>query len=131
MFEVVPDGVTVMDTQNEDGSFTKYIAPPEPEQTPAPTQPPDPTLSYIDIGPFFDRFGSAKLPILMSGDPLVKALMADIQVRKWIDLKRPDVAQALDVLISKSLVTPALKTAILDTPISAEENMVLKKLYFS
>ena len=103
----------------------------DPTPTPSPTLAPDPTASYIDIGPFFDRFGTSKLPILMSADPLVKALMSDIQVRKWIDLQRPDVAQALDVLISKSLVTPTLKTAILDTPISSEENMVLRKLYFS
>ena len=91
----------------------------------------DPTAFLVDTGPFFDRFGTSKLPILMSADPLVKALMADIQVRKWIDLQRLDVAQALEVLISKSLITNELKMAILNTPVATEENRVLKKLYFS
>ena len=91
----------------------------------------DPTAFLIDTGPFFDRFGTSKLPILMSADPLVKALMADIQIRKWIDLQRPDVAQALDILVSKALLTPELKTAILEHPVEIEENRVLKKLYFA
>jgi hypothetical protein len=67
----------------------------------------------------------------MSSDLLVKALVSDIQCRKWIDLQRIDVGQAIDVLISKSLATAELKTAILTTPVSAVENMALRKLYFS
>ena len=117
-----------------DASFVEQCYPGDYEllpDAPEPTPEPDPTAFLIDTGPFFDRFGEAKLPLLMSADPLVKALMTDIQVRKWIDLQRPDVAQALAVLVSKSLITNELKTAILDTPVATEENRVLKKLYFS
>lgn len=91
----------------------------------------DPAEWLIDIGAFFDRFGASKLPILMSTDTTVKALVQDIQVRKWIDLERADVAQALDILAAKSLLSGAQKTAILTTPVSANENLALRKVYFS
>lgn len=86
----------------------------------------------IDIGPFFDRFGGAKMAVLTSTDPQVQALLTDITVRKWIDLQRPDVAAGIDLLIAKGItgVTGALKTAILTTPVSAEENRALRRLYF-
>ena len=90
------------------------------------------TQWLIDVGPFFDRFGAAKMPLLVSTNATVKALIADIQVRKWIDLKRPDVEQALDVLIALGItnMTTQLKAAILTTPVTAEENLALRKLYF-
>jgi hypothetical protein len=91
----------------------------------------DATEWLIDLGPFFDRFGAAKLPVLMSQDATVKAIMSDIQIRKWIDLKRADVAQTLAYIGSKvAEVTPDLQTAILTTPVAAVENAALKKLYF-
>ena len=101
---------------------------PEP---PAPT--PSPTDWLIDIGPFFDRFGAAKMPLLMSTNTTVQALVKDLQVRKWIDLQRPDVATGIDALIALGVpgMTAELKTAILTTPPTAEENFALKKVYFS
>lgn len=94
---------------------------------------PNPTEWLIDISPFFDRFGAAKLPVLASADATVRALVADLQVRKWIDLQRPDVGHGIDLLIAKAIdgVTPALKAAILDTPVAPDENLALRKTYFT
>lgn len=104
-------------------------------QTPPEIVPPAPLPDlaewFIDIGPFFDRFGAAKMPVLMSTDATVKAILADIQVRKWIDLQRADVITALTYVGSVvPSVTAALQTTILTTPVTAEENKALKKLYF-
>ena len=102
-----------------------------PESTPAPVV--NPTEWLINVGPFFDRFGPAKLAVLAHTDPLVQALVKDLQVRVWIDLQRPDVAQGIDLLISKNVpgVTAALKTAILTTPVAPDENLALRKTYFA
>ena len=103
---------------------------PEPEPA-APA--PDPTEWLIDVGPFFDRFGTAKLAVLSSSDAAVRALVTDLQVRKWIDLKRADVAQGIDLLISKSIpgLDAARKSAILTTPVQPVENLALRKDYFA
>ena len=91
----------------------------------------DPTTWFIDIGPFYDRFGAAKMAVLTSADAGVKAIMADIQIRKWIDLQRADVISSLAYVGSiVPAVDSALQTAILTTPVSAEENLALRKLYF-
>ena len=86
---------------------------------------------YIDIGPFFDRFGSAKMQVLTSSDPGVQAILKDIQVRKWIDLKIPEVSQSLAYVASKiPSVTQELQESILNTPVADNENLALRKLYF-
>ena len=86
---------------------------------------------YIDIGPFFDRFGSAKMQVLTSSDPGVQAILKDIQVRKWIDLKISDVQQSLIYVASKvPEVTEELQDYILNTPVADHENLALRKLYF-
>lgn len=105
----------------------EYTAPPAPE---APQ--PSPTAWLIDIGPFFDRFGVAKMAVLTSADTGVKAILSDLQVRKWIDLQRIDVAQGMAYVGSKvPAVTTALQYAILTTPVSADENLALRKQFFS
>lgn len=95
-------------------------------------QPVDTTTEwFIDLGPFFDRFDTAKMAVLTSADAGVKALVADIQIRKWIDLKRADVAAGLAYIGSVvPSLTPALQTAILTTPVAFEENLALRRLYF-
>jgi len=98
----------------------------------APTQPEPEWAWYIDIGPFFDRFGSAKMAVLTSADIGVQAILKDIQVRKWIDLRLPEVAQSLVYVGSKvAAVTPTLQSAILDAKPAPSENLALRKLYFS
>ena len=88
--------------------------------------------SLIDLGPFYDRFGDAKMAVLTSQDPGVKAIISDTQIRAWIDLSRPDVAAAISYIAT---VVPELTEAIqqnsLATPVSAEDNLVLRKTYFS
>ena len=101
---------------------------------PEPAAPaPDPTEWLIDVGPFFDRFGPAKMAVLSSSDATVRALVTDLQARKWIDLKRADVAQGIDLLISKSIpgLDAARKSAILNDPVQPVENLALRKAYFS
>ena len=87
---------------------------------------------YIDIGPFFDRFGAAKMPVLTSADVGVQAILKDIQVRKWLDLKLPEVTQSVQYVASKvDAVTPEIVDSILNTPVSENENLALRKTYFS
>lgn len=103
------------------------------EAAPAPPPPPDPAEWLIDIGPFFDRFGAAKLALLASTDATVRALVTDLQVRKWIDLQRPDVAQGIDLLVAMGVpgVTNALKWAVLTTPVEPHENLALRRTFFA
>ena len=90
------------------------------------------TAWFIDIGPFMDRFVTAKMAVLTSADVNVRAIIQDMMGRKWIDLKRGDVAQSLAYIGSVvAALTPAIQTAILTTPVAAEENLALRKLYFS
>ena len=91
----------------------------------------DPCLWLMDIGPFYDRFGPAKMAVLTSVDVGVKAILSDVSIRKWIDLQRADVASSLAYIGTKvPALTGALQTAILTTPVVAEENRALRKLYF-
>ena len=107
-----------------DAGIFEDVAPPPPA--------PNPTEWLIDVGPFFDRFGAAKMAVLTSTDAGVKAILADTQVRKWIDLQRADVAQSVAYIGTVvSAVTPALQTAILTTPVTPEENLALRKQFFS
>lgn len=86
----------------------------------------------IDVGPFFDRFGAAKMAVLTSVDIGVRAIIEDAKVRKWIDLRNASVPTSIDYLIAKvPTVTSELKSNILNTPVSAEENLALRKQYFS
>ena len=116
-------------------NFTGYAWTEAPYVQPSlPAEPlPEITQWFIDVGPFFDRFGAAKMALLVSANATVQALVKDLQVRKWIDLKRADVSQGIDALIALGVpgVTLALKTAILTTPVTAEENFALRRVYFS
>lgn len=93
----------------------------------------DPAAWLIDVGPFFDRFGAAKINILASANATVQALVRDLQIRKWVDLQRADVAAGIDALIALGVpgVDGALKTAVLTTPVRPDENEALRKVYFS
>lgn len=87
---------------------------------------------YIDVGSFIDRFGDAKMSVLLSDDVGVKTLLADINARKWVDLKNTSTIQIISYITTKvPQVTEELSEFILNTPVSPSENMVLRKLYFS
>lgn len=107
-----------------------YFAPLEPEEPP---KEPIPVFAfYLDIGPFFDRFGTKKLPVLVAAktDPLVGALIDDIKVRKWVDIQNEQVGQGLDILIQKGLITADDKAIIL-SPIQPEENLALRTQFYN
>jgi len=112
-----------------DWVLVEYVAPPVPVP---PTPPVDPTEWLIDIGPFYDRFGAAKMAVLTSADAGVKAIMSDVSIRKWIDLKRADVASSLAYIGTKvPAVDATMQSAILNTAVAPEENLALRKLYFA
>ena len=103
---------------------------------PAPTIPePQPAPAWewlLDVGPFFDRFGAARMAVLTSTDVGVQAILKDTQVRKWIDLKHPDVASSIAYIGTKvPALTSELQSAILNTPVAETENLAMRKLYFS
>ena len=99
---------------------------------PARPQPAAPWEWLIDIGPFFDRFGAAKMAVLTSADPGVQAIIKDVQIRKWLDLKLPELAQSVAYVGTKvPAVTSKVQGAILNTPVVPAENLALRKLYFS
>ena len=128
------DGATVINTINADEAFAELHYPGAwrvVEEAPAP-EPVSPTEWLIDIGPFFDRFGAAKMAVLTSGAPGVQAILKDVQIRKWIDLKLPEVAQSVAYIGTKvAAVTPEVRASILETPVAEYENLALRKLYFS
>lgn len=128
------DGSTVINTINADEAFAEQHYPgawrvvqeaPEPDAA-------NPVEWLIDIGPFFDRFGAAKMAVLTSADAGVQAILKDTQIRKWLDLSLPEVAQSVAYVGSKvPAVTAELQAAILTTPVAPYENLALRKLYFS
>ena len=110
-----------------DGSSFVAPLPPTTEPQPAPAW-----EWLIDIGPFFDRFGTAKMAVLTSSDAGVQAILKDTPVRKWLDLKLPEIASAVAYIGTKVPgVTPKLQQSILNTPVEEKENLALRKLYFS
>ena len=130
------DDQTVINTISADEAFAEQHYPGAWRVAEAQDEPalplPSPTEWLIDIGPFFDRFGAAKMAVLTSADAGVKAILADLQVRKWVDLKRADVATGLQYVGGAvPAVTPAVQSTILTTPVADAENLVLRKLYFS
>ena len=112
-----PEHLTA-DWRLEEISFAVAAQDVEPEPTPV-----DPALWRIDVGSFFDRFGNAKLSILASENAVVKAMITDASVRKYISLieRKDELTQMLGLL--QSLV-PGISldiTAILETePTEAE-----------
>lgn len=95
------------------GVFTAPTPPP-PSLVPAPEN-----TWWIYVGPFYDRFGAQKLPILASADATVQAIIKDSSVRKYIDLQRAEVAAVCDILVAKGFAIN--KTAILTTPVAAAD----------
>ena len=102
-------------------------------ETPEPPTPAAPVWEwYIDIGPFFDRFGAAKMAVLTSSDAGVQAILKDTQVRKWLDLRLPEIEQSVQYVASKvPELTAELQEQIVNTKPAEHENLALRKLYFS
>ena len=73
----------------------------------------------ISVGAFFDRFDPAKQQILASTDANIQAMVKDAQVRKFIDLQRPDLPLMLDYIIAAGYGIN--KALILNTPAAPSE----------
>lgn len=144
IYEIL-DGENVINTIVADAEFMqanhpdgKYREVPEP---PAPEPEPPVWEWYIDIGPFTDRLGNASAAIDLSTEPGVVVIRNDLARRKWIDLKDQRVIDALLYLsgqphpvlgaLATPLLTSAVVTSTLNTPVSEIENLALRKLYFS
>ncbi len=135
IYEILENGVVVntivadedfMLANYPDGNYREF------EQPDQPTVPVPIYEWLIDIGSFFDRFGAAKMAVLTSSDVGVQAIIKDTQVRKWLDLKLPEIASAVAYVGTKvPSVTQELQQSILNTPVEEKENLVLRKLYFS
>ena len=101
-------------------------------ETPEPPAPAPVWEWYIDIGPFFDRFGAAKMYVLTSADVGVQAIIKDTQVRRWLDLRLPEIEQSVQYIASKvPALTTELQDQIVNTKPAEHENLALRKLYFS
>ncbi|MFN3375246.1 MAG: hypothetical protein ACK40S_01665 [Burkholderiaceae bacterium] len=109
-------------------------------EPPAPPAPEPEWAWFIDIGPFTDRLGAASMAIDVSTDPKLVAIRSDFARRKWIDLKDPRVAGAVQYLagqahpvlgtLAQPLLTPAQAAVVLGTKPTPAENLALRKLYF-
>ncbi|MCO5354248.1 hypothetical protein [Acidovorax kalamii] len=96
----------------------------------------DPRLWWVDVGPFYDRFGPDALAIAASDHGACKAVQTLTGVRKYIDLKDLRVATMIDMLIATAQpaaqpwapgsgpMTPEKKAAILTTPTTEYERHI-------
>jgi hypothetical protein len=114
-----------------------------PPSAPVAPMPPE-YLWYMDQGDFLDRFGPAiAMAILTSTDLVVQALFKNITVRKWVDLAREDVMNAVNYIAGATIpglgtistpiagMTAALANTVLTTQPTPKEQRTTVKLYFS
>ncbi len=80
---------------------------------------------HIEVGAFYDRFGAARIPVLACPYSDVQAMIRNTQVRKFIDLKRADVAQFVAYVATKvSELTAEIQAAVLATETTEDERYV-------
>ncbi len=85
----------------------------------------DPRYHWIDVGPFMDRFGAKAVAIAGSSDATVRGMVMLMQPRKYIDLKRQDVADFVGILhAGKGLITEIEAQAILSLKTTEEERHI-------
>ena len=106
------------------------------EPVPVPPAEPDPRLWWMDVGPFYDRFGADVVAIAASDNGACKAVQTLTGVRKYVDLKDPRIGQMIDMLIATAQpaaqpwapgsgpMTLEKKAAILTTPTTEYERHV-------
>lgn len=107
--------------EHDNGTIERvsYTPPPEPVVT---TPVSDPRIWWVDVGPFFDRFGTHKYAILADQAPVVQALIKDCSVRKYIDLQRVDLPTGLAMLVDAGHAIDV--QAILTAPTTDDERHV-------
>lgn len=135
-YEIIENAV-VVNTIMADEAFTlanfaegTYRAVPEPPAEP------DPRLWWLDVGPFYDRFGADAIAIAAGDNGACKAVQTLTGVRKYVDLKDPRIGQMIDMLIATAQpaaqpwapgsgpMTVEKKEAILTTPTTEYERHV-------
>ena len=99
----------------------------------------DPRLLWLDVGPFYDRFGADALAIAASNHGACKAVQTLTGVRKYIDLADPRIGAMIDMLIATAQpaaaafapgsgpMTAAKKAAILN-PVTTEHERHVRGL---
>ncbi|NVM80054.1 hypothetical protein FHW83_005899 [Duganella sp. SG902] len=113
LFTKVPDNVTAGSLFNS-GTWDIYEPPIELPPNPLTWASAAPEYFWIDVGPFFDRFGAKALAITRSEDADVRGLVTLLLPRKYIDLKRSDLPQLVGILQAKGLITVAELAAALN-----------------
>ena len=101
------------DQRFTDAGKTLYVPGPD-VQAPASWDLAPAEYFWIDVGPFFDRFGTKAIDIMSSTDPLVDGMVKMTFPRKYIDLKRADLPQLVGILVSKGIITQSLATTVLN-----------------
>jgi hypothetical protein len=111
--------------------------------TVAPVATPPVYLWYLDVGAFFDRFGPAMLPALMSADAVLQAIIKNMQSREWVDLQNPQVAAAVAYMNGATVpglgtisapiagMTDALASTIMTTLPTAQEQFATVTKFFT
>lgn len=84
----------------------------------------DPQYRWIDVGPFFDRFGAKALTITSSTDPVVQGLVTLILPRLYVDLTRSDLPQMVGLLALKGLIKPEDMAVVLNHVTTEQERHV-------
>jgi hypothetical protein len=124
LFVDVPDEVGPM-WRLEDDVWAPPPAAPVVEPLPALTWENAPAeYWWIDVGPFFDRFGAKALAITSSDDSQIRGLVTLLLPRQYVDLKRPDLPVMLGLLVSKGEITEAEMIAALTTPTTDYERHI-------
>jgi hypothetical protein len=112
-----------------------HVAQPEPVTPVIPESSEVPKwLNLIDIGPFMDRFGDAKLAILKAKktNDDVAAVYEDMTARKYIDIAGEPAKRGvatLQALLPE--VTAQVAYNVLKPPVQLSENFALRTTYFN
>ena len=101
--EVKPSNLSVTTVEGEKrANYTGYDWIDIPYVVPviAPVVEPETPYKWkLDVGAFFDRFGTAKIAILSSQDSTVQAIVRDCLTRHWIDLKQDTTKEGVLALV--------------------------------
>lgn len=136
----IMDGQTVIRTIEADTEFAEAHYPGAwrfaAQQNVPPAAGDDPRIWWMDVGPFYDRFGPDAIAIAASDHGACKAVQTLTGVRKYVDLKDPRIGQMIDMLIATAQpaaqpwapgsgpMTVEKKEAILTTPTTEYERHV-------
>lgn len=100
----IMDGETVIRTIEAEAEFAEAQHPGAwrlaAQQNMPPAAVDDPRIWWMDVGPFYDRFGPDAIAIAASDHGACKAVQTLTGVRKYIDLKDPRIGTMIDMLIA-------------------------------